>query len=134
MFGIKWAKRFVSETYAVTNAGLIGKGNRHSRISHNPLVHPDPPLSHYSLTILHKRCFPFLPTIVIYSGESWKQWLSSFIYLFFGGGWGEVGVGGNAKEVDRGAIRGSSLSIIILCIGIYRVIVYFTGEWVVSLE
>ena len=50
------------------------------------------------------------------------------------GGWGEVGVRGNAKEVDRGAMRGSSLSIIILCIGIYRVIVYFTGEWFVSLE
>lgn len=46
-----------------------------------------------------------------------------------------MGVGGNAKEVDRGAMRGSSLSIIILCIGIYWVIViYFTGEWVVSLE
>lgn len=45
-----------------------------------------------------------------------------------------MGVRGNAKEVDRGAMRGSSLSIIILCIDIYRVIVYFTGEWVVSLE
>ena len=54
-----------------------------------------------------------------------------FIFLGWGGGLGGVG---NAKEVDRGAMRGSSLSIIILCIGIYRVIVYFTGEWVVSLE
>ena len=54
-----------------------------------------------------------------------------FIY-FFGGG--EVGVRGNAKEVDRGAMRGSSLSIFILFIGVYRVIIYFTGEWVVSLE
>ena len=45
-----------------------------------------------------------------------------------------MGVRGNAKEVDRGAMRGSSLSIIILCIGIYRVIVYFMGECVVSLE
>lgn len=41
---------------------------------------------------------------------------------------------GNAKEVDREAIRGSSLSAIILCIGVYRVIIYFTGKWVVSLE
>ena len=57
-----------------------------------------------------------------------------FYLFFFGGGRGEVGVRGNAKEVDRGAMRGSSLSIIILCIGIYRVIAYFTGEWVVSLE
>lgn len=56
-----------------------------------------------------------------------------FYFIFLGEG-GEVGVGGNAKEVDRGAMRGSSLSIIILCIGIYWVIVYFTGEWVVSLE
>lgn len=56
-----------------------------------------------------------------------------YLFIFLGGG-GEVGVRGNAKEVDRGAMRGSSLSIIILCIGIYRVIVYFTGEWVVSLE
>lgn len=45
-----------------------------------------------------------------------------------------MGVRGNAKEVDSGAMRGSSLSVIILCIGIYRVIVYFTGECVVSLE
>jgi len=45
-----------------------------------------------------------------------------------------VGVRGNAKEGDRGAMRGSSLSIIILFIGVYRVIIYFTGEWVVSLE
>lgn len=56
-----------------------------------------------------------------------------YLFIFFLGG-GEVGVRGNAKEVDRGAMRGSSLSIIILCIDIYRVIVYFTGEWVVSLE
>lgn len=55
-----------------------------------------------------------------------------YLFIFLGGG--EVGVRGNAKEVDRGAMRGSSLSIIILCIGIYRVIVYFMGEWVVSLE
>lgn len=41
---------------------------------------------------------------------------------------------GYAKEVDRGAMRGSSLSIIILCIGVYRVVIYFTGKWVVSLE
>lgn len=132
MFGIKWAERFVSETYAVTSAGLIGKGNRHSRISHNPLVHPDPPLSHYSLTILHKRCFPFLPTIVILRRKL-ETVVIQFYFIFFGEG-GEVGVGGNAKEVDWGAMRGSSLSIIILCIGIYWVIVYFTGEWVVSLE
>ena len=132
MFGIKWAERFVSETYAVTSAGLIGKGNRHSRISHNPLVHPDPPLSHYSLTILHKRCFPFLPTIVILRRKL-ETVVIQFYFIFFGEG-GEVGVGGNAKEVDWGAMRGSSLSIIILCIGIYRVIVYFTGEWFVSLE
>lgn len=57
-----------------------------------------------------------------------------YLFFFFGWGGGEVGVRGNAKEVDRGAMRGSSLSIIIICIGIYRVIVYFTGEWVVSLE
>lgn len=56
-----------------------------------------------------------------------------YLFIFWGGG-GEVGVRGNAKEVDRGAMRGSSLSIIILCIGIYRVIVYFMGECVVSLE
>ena len=55
-----------------------------------------------------------------------------YLSIFLGGG--KVGVRGNAKEVDRGAMRGSSLSIIILCIGIYRVIAYFTGEWVVSLE
>lgn len=114
MFGIKWAERFVSETYAVTNAGLIGKGNRHSRISHNPLVQP--PISHYSLTILHKRCFPFLPTIVILSRK--LETVVIQFYLFFWGGRGEVRVRGNAKEVDRGAMRGSSLSIIILCIGV----------------
>ena len=56
-----------------------------------------------------------------------------YLFIFLGGG-GKGGVRGNAKEVDRGAMRGSSLSIIILCIGTYRVIVYFTGEWVVSLE
>lgn len=61
-----------------------------------------------------------------------------YLFIIFwggrGGAGGRWGVRGNAKEVDSGAMRGSSLSIIILCIGIYRVIVYFTGEWVVSLE
>lgn len=90
MFGIKWAERFVSETYAVTSAGLIGKGNRHSRISHNPLVHPDPPLSHYSLTILHKRCFPFLPTIVILRRKL-ETVVIQFYFIFLGEGGGGGG-------------------------------------------